>query len=434
MNEILRFEDLNLKRDLLEIIKKKGFVKPSEIQSKIIPQVLETKHDLIGVSQTGSGKTASFSIPILELVRFDNRLPKVIILAPTRELALQITAEMSSFIGKRRVNILTVYGGASINNQIKDLRRGVDIVVGTPGRVLDLIKRKNLELKNIEFFVLDEADEMLKMGFIEDVELILSKTPSQKRVLLFSATMPQKIKNLAKNYMKNQVVVEVEKKIDNKLNIAQKYIIVEQKGKLNVLKKIITSSKFFYGIIFCKMRSEVDQVKRELTKAGFQVDGIHGDIIQNKREKILKKFRDQKINILVATDVAARGIDVSNLTCIINHSLPRDLETYVHRIGRTGRAGKSGTAISFISKKQKFMVREIEKETNSKLERLDFFNMETQVPKVVETETKVAKQKQNINDFIKNSKSRDNRELAKELVSKYNSKDVVYELLNQIRR
>lgn len=371
------FDSLGLSKSSLLSIKKKGFKDPSEIQARIIPLVLENKHDIIGVSQTGSGKTASFALPILEMIRPGNKTPKVIILAPTRELALQVTSEIQSFSSKENYRMLTVYGGSSINNQIKTLRRGVDIVVGTPGRVLDLIKRQELKLSNISYFVLDEADEMLKMGFIDDIETIFEKTPESRRVLLFSATMPPKIRNLSKKYMKDQVIVDIKSEI--KINIKQKFATVQREQKFQAICSILNSSEFFYGIVFCMTKKDVNELTSKLRDKDFDADCIHGDIIQSKREKILNKFRDLKLNILVATDVAARGIDVSDLTHVINHSLPKEVETYIHRIGRTGRAGKSGIAISLVTPKQKFMIKEIEDVSNVKFEKISIPNLKDEI-------------------------------------------------------
>lgn len=381
MSEQITFDKLGLSKQVLDTITKKGFEVPSEIQARIIPLVLEKKHDIIGVSKTGSGKTASFGLPLIDLIKQTGRNPKVIILAPTRELALQVTSEMNSFKGKSKLKMLTVYGGAAIRTQISELKQGIDIVVGTPGRVLDLIDRKALKLQEVEYFILDEADEMLKMGFIEDIETIFQTTPKNKKVLLFSATMPEKIKRLSKKYMQNQLIIEANEKVHAKLNIEQKYFVVKREEKFPMIKNIIENTKFFYGIIFCMTKSDVNELTQKIKRSGFSADCIHGDIPQSKRERILKGFRDQKITVLVATDVAARGIDVSNLTHVINHSLPKETEIYTHRIGRTGRAGKSGIAISLITPKQMFMLKEIEKLTDIKFTR-------EQVPKDLPKEEK----------------------------------------------
>ncbi len=369
MNKDITFDDFSLDKNILDAIKKKGFVTPSEIQAKCIPIILENKHDIVGIAQTGTGKTAAFGLPMINVINSNNKTPKAIILAPTRELAIQVCEELKEYAQYKKLNLLTVYGGSPITTQIKELNRGVDIVVGTPGRVLDLINRRILNLSEISYFVLDEADEMLKMGFIEDIETILEGASSKKRVYLFSATMPEKIKQLTKKYMKKQVVIEVEKTDTVSKLIKQEYFIAKHSEKIDIIRNVIDSSDFFYGIIFCKTKVDVENVKDMLRKDGYPADCIHGDIMQNKRERILTKFREQKLNILVATDVAARGIDINNLTHVINYSLPRESETYTHRIGRTGRAGNSGTAISLITQKETRELDKIKRELKITIER-----------------------------------------------------------------
>jgi ATP-dependent RNA helicase DeaD len=378
MNSEITFEKLGLNPTLLKAVKRKGFQIPSEIQAKIIPLMLENKHDIIGVSQTGSGKTASFGLPLIQLIKPGNKTPKVLILAPTRELAIQVTKDLESYTDEKSVsqtqkthNILTVYGGTAMKYQVDKLDKGVDIVVGTPGRVLDLIDKGILNLDNIENFILDEADEMLNMGFIDDIEDIFSYTPKNKKVLLFSATMPDKVKTMSKRYMNNQVIVEVKSKLETKSKIEQEYIMLDLSDKFPTLCKLIDMEESFYGIVFCMTRDSVNEVTQRLKKAGFNTDAIHGDIQQNKREKILEQFKEKKINILVATDVAARGIDINNLTHVINYSLPKEVESYVHRIGRTGRAGKSGHAISLVTPAQKFMIFDIQEQTEQRIYEMD---------------------------------------------------------------
>jgi len=369
MKTEMKFEELGLCDSTLAALKKKKFEVASEIQAKVIPVVLNSQSDILGIAQTGTGKTAAFGLPLIEKIDVGNNLPKAIILAPTRELAIQVSDEINTYLGSKKLIVFPVYGGTAITNHIKDIKRGVDIIVGTPGRVLDLVKRKALKLEEIDYFVLDEADEMLNMGFIEDIETILASASKNKRVMLFSATMPDRIAKLSKKYMKDQVVVEIEKKKFNSDLIKQVYYKLRYSEKFDALCKIIDVEPFFYGIVFCKTRMDVDEVTAYLKKAKYEADSIHGDIAQAKREKILTKFRDQKLHILVATDVAARGIDVSNLTHVINFSIPQELETYVHRVGRTGRAGNSGTAITFIGPKELHIVKRLEKITNnSKIE------------------------------------------------------------------
>lgn len=361
-------DKLGLSSSTLESITKKGFKVATEIQAKIIPLIFEQKKDIIGIAQTGTGKTGAFGLPLIDMINKGNKLPQAIILAPTRELALQVTKELNMFSSNKKLNIVTMYGGASITPQINSLKKGVDIVVGTPGRILDLINRKELKLSQAKYFILDEADEMLKMGFIDDIELILDCSSKERMVYLFSATMPDRIKKLSKKYMKNQEIVEAKKRLTNKDLIEQSFYKVKQSEKFDVLNNIINAEDFFYGIIFCRTKADVDNITSLLKKSGNEVDCIHGDIQQSKREKILDKFRNSKINILVATDVAARGIDVANLSHVINFNLPEDVETYTHRIGRTGRAGNKGKAISLITPGEMRRVSLIEKELGVKIE------------------------------------------------------------------
>jgi ATP-dependent RNA helicase DeaD len=365
-----RFDSLNLDKEIMAALELKKFEVCSDIQAQAIPVILETTKDVLGLAQTGTGKTAAFGLPLIQMIESGNKVPKAIILTPTRELAIQVADEIKSYLGKKRLKIMAVYGGTPITNHIMDLKAGCDIVVGTPGRVMDLIKRKSLKLAEIDYFVLDEADEMLNMGFIDDIETILESANDTKRVFLFSATMPDGIKKITKKYMGEHQVIEIAKKKFNSDLIKQVYFKLRYSEKFDALTKIIDVEDFFYGIVFCKTRNDVDEVATFLRKNKYEADAIHGDIAQNKREKILQKFRDQKLHILVATDVAARGIDVSNLSHVVNFSIPQELETYVHRIGRTGRAGNSGTAITFIGPKEEWVINKLERITNnSKIER-----------------------------------------------------------------
>ncbi len=343
-----QFQSLGLSDNLLSAITKKGFTVPSDIQALTIPFVLGCERDFIAQAQTGTGKTAAFGLPILQLLERGSGVPQALILAPTRELALQVSQELESFNDKG-LGITTIYGGAPINEQLSRLRRGVDIVVGTPGRMLDHIRRGTLDLSEIQFLVLDEADEMLNMGFIEDIEMIMPQMPDSKRVLLFSATMPDRIAALSRKYMNQPEVLKVEtKNVTNDL-VTQIYYEIREADKFEALTRVIDIAGDFYGIVFCKTKMGVDDTVKKLIEKGYKADALHGDVSQAQRERILAKFKKQQINILVATDVAARGIDVNNLTHVVNHSLPQENESYVHRIGRTGRAGNKGVAISFIS-------------------------------------------------------------------------------------
>lgn len=348
MNQLEEFKALGLSDDILTAIAKKGFETPSAIQSLTIPHLLTTDKDIIAQAQTGTGKTAAFGLPIIQMLTSRRNIPQAIVLVPTRELALQVTQELISF-NTHDLSIAPIYGGASMTEQLRRLKKGIDIVVGTPGRILDHIRRGTLDLSAIAYLVLDEADEMLNMGFIEDIEEIMHAMTGPKRVLLFSATMPDRIAALARNYMHDPDLLKVESQHVTTDLTNQIYFEVREADKFDAMTRIIDIEPDFYGIVFCRTKIGVDEVATRLVTQGYSAEGLHGDVSQAQREKILRKFRDKAVNILVATDVAARGIDVSNLSHVINYSLPQDSESYVHRIGRTGRAGNQGTAITFIS-------------------------------------------------------------------------------------
>lgn len=343
------FRKLGLSDNTIQALEKKGFTEPTTIQSKVIPLLLKGEKDVVGQSQTGTGKTAGFALPILERIKLGTKKVQAIVLTPTRELAIQVAKEIDSLKGKKKVKILSVYGGSSIVAQIQALKKdGIDIVVGTPGRVMDLQNRKVLKLQNVKFAVLDEADEMLNMGFVDDIETILEKTPEDKSMLLFSATMPKQILKIAKNYMRDYEFIEVEKKNVITENVEQIYYDVNAHDRVEAIKRIIDSNLDFHGIIFCNTKASVDNLTYKLTKLNYSSAALHGDITQSQREKILQKFRQGFVKVLIATDVAARGIDVNDLTHVINFSLPQSPESYVHRIGRTGRAGKKGISITLV--------------------------------------------------------------------------------------
>ncbi|MCD6182558.1 MAG: DEAD/DEAH box helicase [Candidatus Cloacimonetes bacterium] len=349
MNTVANFEALGLSTETLQALTKKGFEEPTPIQALTIPLLLQDTNDIIGQAQTGTGKTAAFGLPIIERITPQGGMVQAIILTPTRELAIQVAEEMSSFRGNRHISILPVYGGQAIEGQLRRLRRGVDIVVGTPGRIIDHLNRGSLDLNSITHMVLDEADEMLNMGFIEDIETILSKTPYKKRMLLFSATMPAPILKLASNYMRNHQIIKAPSAHLTVSATDQIYFEVRASDKYEALCRIIDLEPEFYALVFCRTRLQVDDLSQALQDRGYDAAGLHGEISQAQRERTLDKFRNKKISILVATDVAARGIDIVDLTHVLNYSLPQDPESYIHRIGRTGRAGKEGTAITFIT-------------------------------------------------------------------------------------
>ena len=351
MVQLEEFGALGLTDVTLEAIKAKGFETPSPIQKLTIPVLLddEKTNDIIAQAQTGTGKTAAFGLPILERLRPQKGATQALILVPTRELALQVTEEILSFNAKRKLVISPIYGGASMTEQLRRLGKGIDVVVGTPGRILDHLRRGTLDIKALKYLILDEADEVLNMGFIEDVEEILSNTNDYRRILLFSATMPERIIRLSKKYMRDVEILRVPAQEVTTELTDQIYFEVRDSDKFDALTRIIDVEPEFYGIVFCRTKIGVDEVVNKLTERGYAAEGLHGDVSQVQREKILKRFKKKLANILVATDVAARGIDINNLTHVINYSLPQDTESYVHRIGRTGRAGNTGTAITFIS-------------------------------------------------------------------------------------
>jgi ATP-dependent RNA helicase DeaD len=375
MNE---FRALGLSETIIEALEKKGYQTPTPIQASTIPLLLNGDKDIIGQAQTGTGKTAAFGLPILD--RFDPSIRGVqaLILTPTRELALQVAEEIKSFKGERRIWITTVYGGAPISSQMRELEKGTHIVVGTPGRVIDLIERKKLILDAVRYVVLDEADEMLNMGFLDDVELIINQCNPDRKMLLFSATMPDRILSLAKRYMGKFDHIAVKKQELTTETIDQYVLEVPSRDRFDALCRILDVEEDFYGIIFCNTKAEVIEIANHLNDKAYYADALHGDIAQNLREKVVKQFKSNKYGVLVATDVAARGIDIQDLTHVINYGLPQDPESYVHRIGRTGRAGKSGKSIAIIdgSERRKLsFIQKISKATIQKFKLPDAYEM-----------------------------------------------------------
>ena len=347
--ELESFRVLGLSDKTLEALSEKGFSEPTDIQRECIPLLLENKLDVIGQARTGTGKTAAFALPILETIDEKDKSTQALILAPTRELAMQVASEIDSLKGKREISVDAIYGGTSYENQFKKLKKGLQIVVGTPGRIQDHLDRGTLNISKISFAVLDEADEMLDMGFVEDIEKILANSPKDKRMLLFSATMPDPILRLAENFMRDYTVVRIKKQESEEVLTEQYYYDLRESDKMEALCRIIDYSDDFYGIVFCKTKVQCEEIGRKLSERGYNAEALHGDLSQKQREIILQNLRDHKIKILVATDVAARGIDVQELTHVINFTIPQDPEVYIHRIGRTGRAGKKGTAITFVT-------------------------------------------------------------------------------------
>ncbi|WP_297505252.1 DEAD/DEAH box helicase [Thermococcus sp.] len=342
----MSFESLGLSEATLVAVRQKGFETPTDIQREVIPRLLSGDVDIIGQSQTGTGKTAAFALPIIEAIDPKIKTVQAIILTPTRELALQVADEIKSLRGRKRVYVYAVYGGQPIGPQIRALERGIHVVVGTPGRVLDHIRRGTLDLSGVKFFILDEADRMLDMGFIDDIEAIFRETPRRKRVLMFSATMPPEIRKLARRYMGDYEVISVSSDELVPEMVDQEYIEVVPARKFTVLKKILSDD--FYGIVFCATKRETRELSEKLRRAGYSAEALNGDMSQAARERTFWRFKTKRTRILVATDVAARGLDVRDISHIVNYSIPMTAEDYVHRIGRTGRMGKRGKAITFI--------------------------------------------------------------------------------------
>ena len=369
MSDLDNFRILGVSEQTLEALRAKGFEAPSPIQELTIPKLISGECDLVGQAQTGTGKTAAFGIPIIELGEPGLRKPQALVLAPTRELSIQIAEELNSLKGKSELRIAPFYGGQAIEIQLQRLRDGVDVVIGTPGRVLDLMRRGKLDFSALRFAVLDEADEMLDMGFIEEIEAILSETTPDKRMLMFSATMPPEILKIAGQFMRDYEVIRTENRQLSTDLTEQIYFEVRREDKFEALSRILDIEEDIYALVFCRTRNDVDELVEKLKLRGHRVEALHGDIAQAMRTKVINQFKTKKFKILIATDVAARGIDVNDLTHVINYSMPQGTETYVHRIGRTGRAGKTGTAITFVTPAEYRRLTMIQREAKTHIEK-----------------------------------------------------------------
>ena len=356
------FEELGVEPDLLRAINELGFEHPMPIQEMVIPHLLSKDGDVVGLAQTGTGKTAAFGLPVLQRINPDSDAPQALIIAPTRELCLQIAGDLADFSKYQdNVRILPVYGGSSIDSQIRSLRKGVQVIVATPGRLIDLIKRGEVSLADVHTVILDEADEMLNMGFLDDINEILSHVPEQRKMLMFSATMPKEIANISKRFMKDPVEFVAGNKNEGSKNVKHIYYMVKAHDKYLALKRIADNNPDIYGIIFCRTRKETQEIADKLIADGYNADCLHGDLSQQQRDLAMKKFRDHVTQLLVATDVAARGLDVDDLTHVINYGLPDDVAVYTHRSGRTGRANKTGVSVAIIHSREKHKLRDIEK-------------------------------------------------------------------------
>lgn len=368
----MTFEELGLDEKLLKGINDLGFTEPTPIQEKAIPVLLSGTKDFIGLAQTGTGKTAAFGLPLLQLIEPKDKYPQALIVCPTRELCLQIVNEIESF--KKHVSaihLVAVYGGASISAQIRDIRRGIQIVVATPGRLIDLIERKAINLNQIKYVVLDEADEMLNMGFQDDIEFILQNTPERDSIWLFSATMPAEIRQVSKKYMEKPVEVTIGKKNTANVNIDHQFYVTSAHNRYEALKRLIDFHPEMYGIIFTRTKAEAQEIAERLTREGYDIDALHGDLSQGQRNKVMDEFRDKTLQLLIATDVAARGIDVQGITHVINYELPDDMEVYTHRSGRTGRAGKTGVCMSIVHSRETGRIRQIERMVQAQFHKLE---------------------------------------------------------------
>jgi len=363
------FEELGVAPNILRAIEEMGYENPMPVQEKVIPYLLDEIRDVIALAQTGTGKTAAFGLPIIQKINVKNNVPQALIIAPTRELCLQIAGDLSDYSKYiDNLRVLPVYGGSSIESQNKALYRGVQINVATLGRLIDLINRRTVELDAVKYVILDEADEMLNMGFSESIDEILTKVPEGRSMLLFSATMPKEIAKITKKYMQNPEEITIGRKNEGSANVKHVYYMVHAKDKYLALKRIADYYPNIYGIIFCRTRRETQEIADKLIQDGYNADSLHGDLSQAQRDYVMQKFRTKTLQLLVATDVAARGIDVDNLTHVVNYGLPDDIESYTHRSGRTGRAGKTGISIAIVHVKEKGKIREIEKIINKKFE------------------------------------------------------------------
>jgi ATP-dependent RNA helicase DeaD len=399
------FINLGIRHDIVNAISELGFENPTPIQEQSIPVLLTGSNDFVGLAQTGTGKTAAFGLPLLELLDFEENHPQALVLCPTRELCLQIANDIKNYSKKMdNVNVVAVYGGASISDQLRQIRRGVQIVVATPGRMLDIINRKAIDFTQVKFVVLDEADEMLNMGFQEDIDSILSTTPDTKKTWLFSATMPAEVRRIAKKYMNEPFELTMGTKNTGNANIEHEYYVVRARDKYAAFKRIVDFNPDIFGIVFCRTKIETQDIAESLMKDGYNADSLHGDLSQQQRDKVMKRYRERNLQLLIATDVAARGIDVNDVTHVINYSLPDEVENYTHRSGRTARAGKSGVSISIVNAKELGKIRQIERTIGKKFVKVEiptgFDVCEKQLFSIVHTIHNVEVNEQQIEQYL----------------------------------
>lgn len=421
------FSELGLDRTSMKSIEKMGFEEASPIQAQTIPLALEGK-DIIGQAQTGTGKTAAFGIPLIENIDLQDDNVQGIVIAPTRELAIQVSEELFKLGYGKRTRVMAVYGGQDIDRQIRALKKKPHIIVGTPGRLLDHIKRKNIKLGNVHTVVLDEADEMLNMGFIEDIESILSNVPGERQTLLFSATMPDPIRKIAERFMKDPTLVRVKAKEMTVSLIDQYYIELRENEKFDTLARLLDIQTPELAIVFGRTKRRVDELSSALNVRGYSAEGIHGDLSQAKRLSVLKKFKEGNIDVLVATDVAARGLDISGVTHVYNFDIPQDPESYVHRIGRTGRAGKHGEAITFVTPRERGQLAAVEHTTKKRMEKM-------KTPTLTEA---LEGQQKAVTERIVNTVENEDLSLylgqAEEMLQKYSAADLVAAALKSLTK
>ncbi|MFZ0449796.1 MAG: DEAD/DEAH box helicase [Desulfatiglandaceae bacterium] len=363
----MSFKNLDLNDALLKAVHDLGFVEPTPVQAEAIPEMMSGDRDLVGLAQTGTGKTAAFGLPMIQLIDFDLTHTQGVVICPTRELCVQIAKDIQSFCKYiKTARIVAVYGGAGIENQIRQIKKGVQVIVATPGRLLDLMRRSVINLSKVDYCVLDEADEMLTMGFQEDIDAILDQTPAEKRIWLFSATMPREVATIARKYMHRPVEITIGRKNAGAENIEHIYFVIRESNRYPALKRIIDFHPDIYGLVFCRTRKETREIAEKLIKDGYNAEALHGDLSQQVREQVMGRYRAKSIRVLIATDVAARGIDVQDITHVINYRLPDEPDNYTHRSGRTGRAGKSGMSVAIINTKENYKLQQIESKSGIK--------------------------------------------------------------------
>ena len=399
------FEELGVSEEIRRAIEEMGYAYPMPVQEEVIPYLLENGHDIVALAQTGTGKTAAFGLPLVQKTVVEDNYPQSLVLCPTRELCLQIAGDLNDYSKYvDGLKVLPVYGGSSIESQIRSLKKGVHIIVATPGRLLDLMKRKTVSLSTVTNVVMDEADEMLNMGFSEDINAILADVPQERNTLLFSATMSDEIAKIAKNYLHDAKEITIGRRNEGTANVKHIVYMVHAKDKYETLKRIVDYNPKIYGIIFCRTKIETQEIADKLMQEGYNADSLHGDLSQAQRDLVMQKFRIRNLQLLVATDVAARGLDVDDLTHIINYGLPDDTESYTHRSGRTGRAGKTGTSIAIINLKEKNKVKAIEKAIGKQFEKGEIPTAwqicKKQLFKVIDDLEKVKVNEEEINEFM----------------------------------